>query len=183
MNNPWFTGFIILLIIFIFFSFFWERLSLKDILKLYFDNYYGGEYEKNGELKRKIAPNGLIVLGLSPYLLGACFFLSLQDFCIELDYDYFFQINLIIITIISLFYGLNINVKEENIRIKKETEAVMLVNVLLIILNTIILMLISLFSSTQNEEIIFKIIFMALEFKILILFIYIIRRINIMKQQ
>lgn len=184
MNKTVLIIFIIFTILFLISSFFWERLSLKDIFKSYIENYKGGfYYNKKGENKRKWSINGIIVLGIFPYILGILFFFSFKKIIANFNIDFLSQINIIFLTILCLFYGFNINDKENNKELFNETNAIILISILLIIINSFIQLFIY---SSKNVPLTFNILnccFWAIEFKILIAFFYIVRRINFFKSK
>lgn len=177
--NKWTIILIILVVVFIVFSIFWERLSLKEILSDYIQNYKGGT--KTDVKKRKNSPGAILVLGILPYLMGAVFFLAFESIVICFDFDFLLQINIIILTILCLFYG--VNGSYNNRKIFKETSAVILVDILLILINSFIMMFANSFCYNTIVAKIFFGLFWAIEFKILVAFLYVVRRINLIKSE
>ena len=179
--NKWTVILIILLVVFIVFSIFWERLSLKQIFSDYIQNYKGGTKNDGKSKKRKKSLGAILVLGILPYLIGVAFFLAFESIVICFDLDFLLQVNIIILTILCLFYG--VNGSYNNRQIFKETSAVILVDILLILLNSFIMMFANSFCyNTIVAKVLFG-SFWAIEFKILVAFLYVVRRINIIKSE
>lgn len=179
--NKWTVILIILLVVFIAFSIFWERLSLKEIFGDYIQNYKGGIINGEKTKKRKNSLGAILVLGVLPYIIGVVFFLAFECIVICFDLDFLLQINIIILTILCLFYG--VNGSYNNRQIFKETSAIILVDILLILINSFIMMFANSFC---HNTIVAKMLFgsfWAIEFKILVAFLYVVRRINIIKSE
>ena len=183
--------FVISIVIFILFSIIWGRFNLKEIFSSYFSNYKGGHYIQNGKAKRKTAIAGVIALGIFPYVLGVTFFLSFESVIMSIDMNMLLQINIIFMTILCLFYGFHFNIEESKKELFNETFAAIIVDIILIILACFTLILANVFSNMgdlqiNNEDIIIKFtfsIFWAMQFKISILFLYIVRRIHFFKKK
>lgn len=183
MNNTAFLIFIIIFLLFIIISIMWEKINLKEIVKEYFKNYGGGYYEKGNKLKKKFSTFGFLSLGVFPYALGVLFYFSFQCYIDKIDSNMLLQTNIILLTILCLFCGFNFTLKDKQNNIYSETFSAIIVTILFIIINSLVLLFNNTYGDLEIAHNIINSVFWALEFKIFILFFYILRRIYNLKKE
>lgn len=183
MNKTAFLIFIIIFLIFIFISIIWEKIDLKEIVKEYFKNYCGGYYKKDNKLKKRFSIFGFFSLGILPYVLGILFYFSFQSYIVKIDSDLLLQTNIILLTILCLFCGFNFRLNDNQKNIFSETFSAVIVNILFILMNSLVLLFINTCENLVIASTIMYSVFWAVEFKIFILFFYILRRIYNLKKE
>ena len=183
MNKTAFLIFNIIFLLFITVSIMWEKINLKEIVREYFKNYGGGYYERDNKLKKKFSTFGFLSLGIFPYVLGVLFYFSFSCYIEKIDSNMLFQTNIILLTILCLFCGFNFKLKDKQNNIYSETFSAVLVNILFILMNSLVLLFKNTFGDLEIACTIMNSIFWAFEFKIFILFFYILRRIYNLKKE
>lgn len=183
MNVVCLIVFLSLLVVFIVAMFAIKKTSIKDIIFVYFRNYFSNA---KTEEERKFNVWFFIALGIAPFALGVLMFFSFKDFFITFDANLLFQIDIILLTIFCLFIGFDFK-REDKPIVKKELIATLLVNIIFVVLSVIVLLIASsLIISEDSTQSIINLknalfaIYYALNFKIFVLFFYSLKRMFIL---
>lgn len=175
-NTLLFISFIVVSILMLIGLFLVKKISFFKVLKNYFSIYFGGYIKKNenGLQKRKISPLYIITLGVFPYLFGALGALSFFDVLSRIDNSILAVFDGMLLSIMGIFFGFKILYKdtkeERTIDAKKETNSVLFVSIILLMID---LLLLAIYSANINQitNQILLCCYYALKTKILILFI------------
>lgn len=186
MNKIILIIFVILFVLFVFFMSFLGKGSIKNIILTYLKNYYSNAFE---EKDRKFNIWSFIILGLMPYLLGVLLFLSFKEFFLQFDVNLLFQIDIIFLTVFCLFIGFDFK-KDGKETVKKELIATLLINILFVVIAVVVLLVSSSIVITENSpkfhsflKIVLYSIYFALNFKIVVMFFYSLKRVFILSSK
>ena len=177
MNNTLIIIFSILAVISIIFVIISKKINITNILIR-----YSGIYKNNAfnEKDRKLNLLLIFFVGIVPYALGLLLFFSFQDYFLKLDPNILIQFNTILMTVLCLLLGMNLNNNEKPI-VAYELFATLIIAILLIIISVFLLV----FYCTMNQNLqgqrAFMSLFFAFESKIFVLFFISLKRIFVIK--
>lgn len=185
MNTLLIVFFIISLKVFLFFAIVFGKFSIRDIVTNYFKNYYPGALK---ETDRKFSATMFVSIGLLPYGVGALMFWAFKETFLTFNVNLLCQIDIVFLTIFCLFLGMDLK-RDGNEVIRKELNATLLINILLVVFAIISLLIvgsINLKDSLSDAESIvrdiFLTVFYAFNIKILSLLFYSLKRIFVLSK-
>lgn len=174
----------VLTVLFLLYTFLIKRSKFLSIFRGYFRIYRGAIIEEKGS-KRYVSLSQIIIFGLFPYLIGFLLAFSIREFLMSIDQSLVLQVNIILLTVLCLFFGLDFS-KDRNskstriIELLREVDGVILISLVLLILNSMILIVAyNLFHIQIGVFILCA--FYAIESKIVILFLVLLKRIYKLK--